>query len=101
MEVKLIHPSDPEKKVVTVSDELQLAAFRSHGFVDLDVQKDLEAAKAEEAKTVADLEAELEATKKELADTKKALKKAKAEKAPKPGKKPAVDSKESESEGNE
>lgn len=34
MEVKLVHPSDPEKKVITATDEQQVAAFRSHGFVD-------------------------------------------------------------------
>lgn len=79
MEVKLVHPDDPEKKVVTATDEQQVAAYRKHGFVDEAESKAAEASKTEEATSQSGLQAKLEATEKELAETKEALKKAKAE----------------------
>ena len=36
MEIKLVHPSDPEQKVITLSDEIKVAAFKSVGFVEAD-----------------------------------------------------------------
>lgn len=47
MEVKLVHPSDPEKKVITATDEQQVAAYRNHGFVEEADMRANETAEAE------------------------------------------------------
>jgi len=100
MEVKLVHPDDPDKKVVIATDEHQVAAFRSHGFVDVDDLKQDEENKVAEEKTVSELQAELAATKDELTETKEALKKAKADlKATKKTKTDAGDTSSAEGEG--
>jgi septal ring factor EnvC (AmiA/AmiB activator) len=83
MEVELVHPSDPEKKVVMATNEHQVAAFKSVGFVDAAELKDKDAAEAkvteDAAKAQAELKKKLEATEKELADTKDKLIKAQAD----------------------
>jgi cell division protein FtsB len=78
MEVKLVHPSDPEKKVVVATDEQQVAAYRNHGFVD---ESDLAASAAEAsasedaAKELAELKAENKALKSENTKLKNKLSK--------------------------
>lgn len=79
MEVKLVHPNDPDSKVVVATDEHQVAAFKSVGFVEEAELKAAEDAKAEEANSLSELQAKLEATENELAETKEALKKVKAD----------------------
>lgn len=74
MEVKLIHPSDPEKKVITATNEQQVAAYHNYGFIDEADLKADETAKADEANAKATLQSKLEATEKELAETQGALK---------------------------
>jgi hypothetical protein len=79
MEVKLVHPSDPDSKVVTATNEQQVAAYQNHGFVEEGALKAQEQAKADADTAQTDLQAKLDETEKELATTKTALTKAKAD----------------------
>jgi hypothetical protein len=78
MEVKLVHPDDPEKKVITATDGQQVAAYRNSGFVEEAELKANETAEAGGADAQAALQSKLEATEQKLAETQGALKAAKA-----------------------
>jgi hypothetical protein len=72
--LKLVHPSDPEKKVVVATSDAQVAAYKNHGFVEekaLQGQKDADEKASVDAANDKDKIAALE---KELAEVKKELK---------------------------
>lgn len=77
MEVKLVHKSNPET-VVTATNEIQLAAYRSAGFVDADDQSVEYAQPAkqddQDSSELESVKAELASAKEELANVKKELK---------------------------
>lgn len=80
MEVKLVHPSDPEKKVITVTNEYQDAAYRSQGFVDeVDLTAGDDADSSSVSKQVDDLTAKLEVSRQKLATEKAARKEVEAQ----------------------
>jgi hypothetical protein len=81
-EVKLVHPSDPDKKVVTANSDVQVAAFRNHGFVEeaeleaLNAQASNAANDSADAEELAKLKAENKALKSENTKLKNKLAKA-------------------------
>jgi hypothetical protein len=71
LKVKLVHPSDPEKKVVKLYDHVQEEAFRKAGFIDEAELQDLNENKDESSDS--DLQKQLEDTQKKLEETKAKL----------------------------
>jgi regulator of replication initiation timing len=78
IEVKLVHPSDPDKKVITATDEQQVAAYRNHGFIEeaeLEDQKNVAEADSSASEELTKLKAENKALKSENTKLKNKLEK--------------------------
>lgn len=93
VQVKLVHPDDPDSKVVTATSDVQVEAFKSVGFVEEDAlnesTKAQGASEADTSEELAKLKAENKALKTENTKLKNKLEKVSDQTtAPEDGNKP-------------